>query len=527
MNGRGKAAGLFARLSRIAPRAAPLFPRSLSFYYAFVGEQDLVDSHPGLKAPSPAQILAVERALARAQDDPDADLLGAAAEIALGRLSNAVRRARLSAARRPGDPFAALLLAAALWLRNDREGRRDLAAEALRWAEAAARGPRPEADALLLRAQARLEVEDYARGLEDLAAAARLRPRDPGPRIGRIEALADAGRTDEALSALAALSRRIGPSWWLTAQHARVLAMGGRGEKALEQFDAALRFRPRHGGLRSWRAETLRKLGRLEEASAEFDAALRLDPSYAFSWESRGRMLLAQGHPALAVQDLSRALALNPRRNMAYAWRAQALLTSGRPRLAWRDLDSCHPLNLETTWLTAPGLDRREAFLREALAPRAGGAWGLLVQGRLAAVSGREAAALAPLSAAARGGNPTAAAWARAWLGWSYLRLGQFTLAARELAASSARLRSPLPRAWLGRLRAEQGRAREALALWDGALRAPRAALAGEFLRRAEVYESIADLDKAARDYETAAAYGAAPPRARAALARLRSGSAA
>jgi tetratricopeptide (TPR) repeat protein len=514
---------LFARLAQLAPGAASFFPRSLSYFYAFVGEQDLVDSHPGLKTPTRAQSTAVTSALRRVRAEPDADLLGVAAALALGRLAEAARLGRRAVARRPGERLAALLFAAALWLRSDRQGRRDLAAQALRWAERAAGGPRPGADALLLRAQARLEIEDYARGLKDLAAAAVLRPKDPGPRIGRVEALADAGRTIEALAELASLSRLVGCRWWLIAQRARVLAMGGRGERALADFDAALKSRPRHGGLRAWRAETLRKLGRTEEAVVEFDAALRLDPDYAFSWEARGRLRLAQGRPDLAACDLTRALTLNPRRNMAYAWRAQAWLACGRPRAAWKDLDACHPLNLETTWVAAPGLDRREAFRLEVLQRAPRGRWAALARSRIAAVSGREAAALAPLAVAARGGDD-ASAWARAWLGWCLLRLGRRARAGRELAAAGKRLRSPLPRAWLGRLRAEQGRLAEALELWSGALRSPRPALAEDYLRRAETHERLGEPEKAACDYEVAAAYGAAPPAARAAVARLRAG---
>jgi tetratricopeptide (TPR) repeat protein len=513
-------------LRALSPRAATRVPRSLTDFYTFVGEDDLLHENPLVTRLSPREERSARRALeSLPRDDARARSLRAFVELCCRRWARACAEAD-----RAGDsPSADLIRAAAWWLRGDAERTKRWVPRALRAAErAAASGSR---EALLLRAQIRFEFDDHEGSLSDLESVLALTPGDDRTRVGKVDKLLDMGRFDEALREVDALARRHPRAWWIRAQRGRILGLAGRCELALVELEAASRLNARSGAVHAWRAEALRKLGRLGEARRAVDLAKRLQPRYSLAWELSGRLALQERDPVLASRDLDRACRLDPVRSLSFVWRGEARFKRGRYAAAWRDFERAAPLEPRTCWNDpdAAGDPRRreERFwldLDAAVASGRGGAWPRLLRGRFLAAMGREPEALVDLTAAerARGIPARARAEALRWRGYAALRLGSPRRALLDLDAS-LRLApaSARARAWRGLALLSLGRESEALRAFDSALRRPDRALLSALLARARTHERAGRLDAARRDYEEAFALDGAAPAARESLARL------
>lgn len=224
-------------------------------------------------------------------------------------------------------------------------------------------GRRTDADAAFARAielkptpwaylgrASRRDPADIAGRLSDIEAAQKLDPSLTNLAARRAEALGDAGRYDEAMTALtAALKTRPGNEELLLAR-ADIHARAGRAALAAKDFatlraiaahasgaadrlnaicwqqairnfalptaladcDAALKLEPANPNALDSRAFVLLRLGRLDEALAAYDAAVKARPHQAESLFGRALTRLRLHQAAAAEADLAAARAYDP-----------------------------------------------------------------------------------------------------------------------------------------------------------------------------------------------------------------------
>lgn len=350
-----------------APGLAPLLPRDLTVFYGFVGEEDMLADNPYRPALSRA---ALTRALNRLgvleKNSVERWALESYLLLCADRYEEAERAAAI-AQEKAAWPSLFVLRATALWLIGNEKRSWGTLPEARRLIEHAVRGGLRDREALLLRAQIRLECRDIRLGALDLKTILRRWPQDDRTRLGLIDALSDLKRFEEANREMRLILKRHRRDWWAWAQWARLLGLAGELSPALKNFNRALSLQKKHGPLYAWRAEILRLMGRFEEAGRDLDTAIRMDPRYSLSWEWRGRLRLLKNRPLQALADLDRACRLDPTHILAFAWRAEARLKTGRLKEAFQDIMRISPLNIRNTW-NAPAFkgkmpDRQEREL--------------------------------------------------------------------------------------------------------------------------------------------------------------------
>jgi tetratricopeptide (TPR) repeat protein len=264
-------------------------------------------------------------------------------------------------------------------------------------------------------------------------------------------------------------------------------------EAGLRDLDEAVRLAPCSGWIRCWRGEARRQRGRPELALADLDAGAALDPEYAPGRLWKAAALFEMGRFDEALQEADAAIALDPRPAWSHHLRMALRLRLGRGAEALLDANEAHRRSVKYGWVYGRG-------------PEAG--FDALERARRLADAG---------------GGP----WARAWLGWTLLRLGRAAEAAGPLHKALAA--GAWPKAWLAEALLRSGRPEEAASLAERACREdpgyPLAPLAlGEALwalgRPAEALKSF---DEAVRLDALSAPALAARARARAALGRLSS----
>ncbi|MBI5247225.1 MAG: tetratricopeptide repeat protein [Elusimicrobia bacterium] len=257
---------------------------------------------------------------------------------------------------------------------------------------------------------------------------------------------------------------------WNHAWCGRAKTAFGRSPAALAHFDRAIKLAPRNGWYLAWRAEAKRLLGVKKGVLADFDKALRLDPGYDYqAWVRtwRGHARLQAGKAAGALADFDAALKKKPGYALAVSGRMRAQRALGRWKDWLADLEKVSRLDAKHVhaWYNRP---------REELAE------------------------LARDLDKARGG-----AVASKWRGFFRLLLGDFSGAHAAFERAAGLKKDPWLHAWTAQLAEQEGRAADALASYDRAVRlAPkdpviRAWRARLHLAAGQTSAALADFDRA------------------------------
>lgn len=169
-----------------------------------------------------------------------------------------------------------------------------------------------EADALYLLGVARLKLGLGAEAVDLLARAAKLDERNPDLHNAHGAALAEIGRTDEAIFAY----RRalVQKPQFAQAQYnlANALGRAGHHAEAVPAYQAALADNPGYAQAHNNLGLALERLGRTDEALAAFTAATGADRALFDAWLNLGRLQRTKGAFAEALAAIATALALRP-----------------------------------------------------------------------------------------------------------------------------------------------------------------------------------------------------------------------
>jgi protein O-mannosyl-transferase len=203
------------------------------------------------------------------------------------------------------------------------------------------------------------------------------RPRNPRAQDALGDALASAGRMDEAAAHLRialALTPNVGRIHY---DLGRVLAAEGRGAEAAAQYALAARFDPGATEPGNALGAALFRLGRPEEARRAFEAVLRDDPDNAAALGNLGDVLLAERRPSEAESAFGRALRVAPDFAAALRGRGLAEIELGQPGPAQADFEAAVRLDprdaesrlrlgnlLAMQGSLAPAIEEWEAALR-------------------------------------------------------------------------------------------------------------------------------------------------------------------
>jgi len=168
---------------------------------------------------------------------------------------------------------------------------------------------RPPAAVLLLRANLRQHVHDFAGALADLDAVLHDNPWNAQARLTRATVLQVQGRYAAARGDCIAL-RRLSEELVATACLTNVASVTGHLRESLEQLSLALGRHPEtNAAVRSWvltdLAEMTVRQGRPAEAESYFRAALEVDPSDFYLLGAYADFLLDQQRPAEAADLLA------------------------------------------------------------------------------------------------------------------------------------------------------------------------------------------------------------------------------
>lgn len=128
----------------------------------------------------------------------------------------------------------------------------------------------------------------------------------------RVGALAQAGRTDQALDVLRDALRGSREPEVVRNYMGMILARAGRTEEAVAQYRAAIKLSPSYAVAHNNLGTALARLGRAREAERHLRLAIRLDPGYAEPHHSLGVLLYEQGRVNEAVAEWKKALRLKP-----------------------------------------------------------------------------------------------------------------------------------------------------------------------------------------------------------------------
>jgi tetratricopeptide (TPR) repeat protein len=181
------------------------------------------------------------------------------------------------------------------------------------------------------------------------------------------EALLDAGRLDEAYSALrTAMSEKEKPELLLLL--GEVELRRGRLPNARDAFRRVVDAEP--GNDRAWAALGIvaAKLGDLETAREALDRALQANGTLVEARVLRAQVALERGEPAAAIQQLQRALQMRPDDPWASGWLGIAHLVAGNAAAAAGALSRAREVQLPTFVIARAEALRRLGRAEEALA---------------------------------------------------------------------------------------------------------------------------------------------------------------
>jgi tetratricopeptide (TPR) repeat protein len=181
------------------------------------------------------------------------------------------------------------------------------------------------------------------------------------------EALLDAGRLDEAYSALrTALSDREKPELLLLL--GEVELRRGRLPNARDAFRKAADAEPGNDRASAALGMVAAKLGDLDTAREALDRALQANGTLVEARVLRAEIALERGEPSVAVQHLQRALQMRPDDPWASGWLGVAYLFTGNPVAAVDALDRARDLPSGTFALARAEALRRLGRSSDALA---------------------------------------------------------------------------------------------------------------------------------------------------------------
>jgi tetratricopeptide (TPR) repeat protein len=150
-----------------------------------------------------------------------------------------------------------------------------------------------------------------------LSEAIKNNPRDPQGYIKRGCALAQAGKTEDALAdfnkAIALASDNA------DAYYNRGLLYQGQGQQqpAIDDFTTASALMPQQASPLVARAQSYLALDKVAEAAADLDAAVQADPQNAQAWIARGAAYERLGEKTKAAGSYRRAMNLRPKDDAA------------------------------------------------------------------------------------------------------------------------------------------------------------------------------------------------------------------
>jgi Flp pilus assembly protein TadD len=163
----------------------------------------------------------------------------------------------------------------------------------------------------------------------------------------------EAGRADEAASALAPVIERFHQHPEVLRLHAGIASLYGDHDEALAAMGVALAARPADALYHNTHGSLLATAGRFDEAARAFAEASRLDPNLAGAWYNLGVLLVRSMRNDEAVEPLRRAIALEPTNFNARTQLADLLRTQGRAEeaaSAYRDVLAQSPRTGMAWW---------------------------------------------------------------------------------------------------------------------------------------------------------------------------------
>jgi choline-sulfatase len=231
--------------------------------------------------------------------------------------------------------------------------------------------------------EALLELRRFDEALPYLTKARDLAPK-AGPSWGRLtDALAGAGRVEEALAAadkgLAASPRYTN----LIRLRAALLTRAGRAGDAMKFLETASASSPRDGLLLAELASLRRNAGDLRSADTMSARAVALAPEKSDVWLSRGLALGALGRTDEAVVALERATQLDPSNGDAWFYAAAVQIQKGNGERATELLDKARRIDPSRAGLaeaTAAATSLRRAPTVSNAPPEKGMMWLVMVR---------------------------------------------------------------------------------------------------------------------------------------------------
>ncbi|HEY2798874.1 MAG TPA: tetratricopeptide repeat protein [Thermoanaerobaculia bacterium] len=153
--------------------------------------------------------------------------------------------------------------------------------------------------------RALFEQQRDADAAAELARAVDLGVRDAGTLSVQASALVQAGRIDEARSALEAAVREHPDSAPLRLDLGRLYLSQGEGEPARRELDRAAALAPQDAAIRFQLGRAEEAVGRLDEAEASYRKAVELSPSLASPRYALGRLLVRRGRKEEGEKELA------------------------------------------------------------------------------------------------------------------------------------------------------------------------------------------------------------------------------
>jgi arylsulfatase A-like enzyme/Flp pilus assembly protein TadD len=214
-----------------------------------------------------------------------------------------------------------------------------------------------------LAALADLQPGQVERATATMATLVRERPDAPVFQETYARALADAGRTAEALTAYRNALRRWPQDTALLHGLAVAARASGLADEAMKAEQAVIAIDPTDGGAHNGLGLLYARANRPAEAQAAFERAVALDPYAVSYWVNLGNVRLASGNHAPAESAYREALRLDPSSIDAANGLALLFIGTGRPAEAIPLLES----------LTSAAPDFYEAWLNLGMARQATG----------------------------------------------------------------------------------------------------------------------------------------------------------
>ncbi|MDR3508826.1 MAG: DUF3857 domain-containing protein [Caulobacteraceae bacterium] len=182
-------------------------------------------------------------------------------------------------------------------------------------------------------------IGDREGGLHVIDAAIKV-DHDPNLALVRASILSQAGRIQEAMATLDALSASHHDNVALLRQVAGEAVYAGADAHAVATLDAVVAMAPTDGDLHRQRALILDEVGRLDDALAELNEANRLEPENGLTLAHRAKLLERLGRQRDAQADIDEAWRIDPSDGGIRSHKAQMLIHAGHAEEAWALLDA-------------------------------------------------------------------------------------------------------------------------------------------------------------------------------------------